>query len=269
MSAAMINVGLMRESGFPIQNATVHAYACVTVVATGLPFAAAHSGATDDVVCEFVFGLLRPPGEARYKCKSTSPAARCPKPIAHSTQGVPSVCCPANEIGPSGRQGHVSRRLASIEPPIGPAHVAEDRFRRRKDHAVSPAIDKNRGHVAVKVERAAAHDARKIVFQGFLKIGERRLQQFHSFRRNFLRGDGDCPIESQRRSAIRFVSILRSPIGNLEITHNIGCPTSGWRIPVQPDERRHVPDGDIGDKCGNRIEFAPGCPSFGVAEIFQ
>ena len=37
MSAAMINVGLTREFQFPIRNATAHAYACVTVVATGLP----------------------------------------------------------------------------------------------------------------------------------------------------------------------------------------------------------------------------------------
>ena len=35
MSAAMINVGLMRESRFPIRNATAHPYACVTKVATG------------------------------------------------------------------------------------------------------------------------------------------------------------------------------------------------------------------------------------------
>jgi hypothetical protein len=37
MSAAMISVGLMRESRFPIRNATAHAYACVTGVATGAP----------------------------------------------------------------------------------------------------------------------------------------------------------------------------------------------------------------------------------------
>ena len=35
MSAAMINVGLMRESRFPIRNATAHPYACVTDVAKG------------------------------------------------------------------------------------------------------------------------------------------------------------------------------------------------------------------------------------------
>src|ERR1700677_3618865 len=35
MSAAMINVGLMRENRFPIRNATAHPYACVTSVATG------------------------------------------------------------------------------------------------------------------------------------------------------------------------------------------------------------------------------------------
>ena len=35
MSAAMINVGLMRESRFPIRNVTAHAYAYVSVVATG------------------------------------------------------------------------------------------------------------------------------------------------------------------------------------------------------------------------------------------
>jgi hypothetical protein len=34
MSAAMINVGLMRESRFPIRNVTAHAYACVSAVAT-------------------------------------------------------------------------------------------------------------------------------------------------------------------------------------------------------------------------------------------
>ena len=32
MSAAMINVGLMRESRFPIRNVTAHAYACVSAV---------------------------------------------------------------------------------------------------------------------------------------------------------------------------------------------------------------------------------------------
>ena len=35
MSAAMINVGLMRESRFSIRNATAHPYACVTDVAKG------------------------------------------------------------------------------------------------------------------------------------------------------------------------------------------------------------------------------------------
>ena len=35
MSAAMINVGLMRESRVPIRNVTAHAYDCVSVVATG------------------------------------------------------------------------------------------------------------------------------------------------------------------------------------------------------------------------------------------
>jgi hypothetical protein len=35
MSAAMINIGLMRESRFSIRNATVSAYACLTGVAAG------------------------------------------------------------------------------------------------------------------------------------------------------------------------------------------------------------------------------------------
>ena len=34
MSAAMVNVGLMRESRFRIRSVTAHAYACDTVVAT-------------------------------------------------------------------------------------------------------------------------------------------------------------------------------------------------------------------------------------------
>ncbi len=59
MSAAMINVGLMRESRFPIQNATAHAYACVTVVATGLPSGKTPTGLRPPVRRRLV-GHLKP-----------------------------------------------------------------------------------------------------------------------------------------------------------------------------------------------------------------